>query len=254
MSVKTLYIIILFTLFSWRISAQSGSVPAVETFQKSIYEAYVTGNMVLWEQTLKEMEKLYALTPANSVLYDIILAQYGLIGYYLGLDQNSKAAHHLDRAEENLKRLSKVRAYHTTSLVFESAFLAFRISLRPIRAVQLGPRSYRLIDQAEASDPSYSRVWIEKGNAAFYTPPVFGGNRSDAIVYYQKAIDLLEKNMPGNHRWLYLSTLMALANVYEKTGDLQRAIRTTEKALSFEPRFKWARDEILPKYRAMMRR
>lgn len=191
--------------------------------------------------------------PSNRLLYDILLAQYGLIGYYIGTGQNAKGAACLDKAEENLKRLSSDREFQTTSLVFESAFLAFRISLRPVRAVQLGPRSYKRIDEAMEKDPTYPRVWIEKGNGAFYTPPVFGGNKADAIGYYQKAIDLLEKKMPNNHRWLYLSTLVALANAYEKTGNLANAIRTTEKALAFEPGFKWAKEEMLPKYRAQQK-
>lgn len=251
MSKRAIYTIIIISLFFQGVSGQVGSAPAIEALQNNIYKAYVQGNMSLWEKTITDMEGLYAKRPTSIVLYDILLAQYGLIGYYIGTDQNAKGSSHLDKAEDNLKRLSSVRAYHTTSLVFESAFLAYRISLRPIRAVQLGPRSYRLIEEAMKSDPGYSRVWIEKGNAAFYTPSVFGGNKSEAIEHYLKAIDLLERDMPNNHRWLYLSTLVALANAYEKTGDLLKAIRTIEKALAFEPEFKWARDEMLPKYRSM---
>lgn len=247
---QTIIYLLLVWVLSTTTALASVAQPAIEGLQNKIYDAYVSGDMVLWERTLAGMDALYARQPTNIVLYDIILAQYGLIGYYLGTEQKAKAAAHLDKAEENMKRLAQVRAYKTTSLVFESAFLAYRISLRPIRAVQLGPRSYRLIDQAMEADPNYSRVWIEKGNAAFYTPSVFGGDKPGSINHYQKAISLLEKNMPNNHRWLYLSTLVALANAYEKTGDLPNAIRTTEKALAFEPKFKWARDEMLPKYKA----
>lgn len=253
MFARVIYVFITIALFPRGISGQEGSVPVTETLQNNIYSAYVQGNMPLWEQTLADMEFLYSERPTNIVLYDILLAQYGLIGYYLGTGQNGKGSSHLEKAEEYLKRLAAARAYRATSLVFESAFLAYRISIRPIRAVQLGPRSYRLIDEAMELDAAYSRVWIEKGNAAFYTPSMFGGNKSDAITYYLKAIELMEKNMPNNHRWLYLSTLMALANAYETTGNLPGAIRSVEKALAFEPDFIWAKDEVLPKYRSMIR-
>jgi tetratricopeptide (TPR) repeat protein len=246
-------VLITIALFSRGVSGQVASVPVIETLQNNLYRAYVQGNMPLWERTLAGMEGLYAERPTNILLYDILLAQYGLIGYYIGTEQHGKGSSHLEKAEENLKRLATARAYRTTSLVFESAFLAYRISLRPIRAVQLGPRSYRLIEEALELDPAYSRVWIEKGNAAFYTPSMFGGDKSEAIRHYLKAIALLEKDMPNNHRWLYLSTLVALANAYEKTDDLPNAIRTAEKALAFEPDFAWVKDEMLPKYRSMIR-
>jgi tetratricopeptide (TPR) repeat protein len=253
MYIRAMYVFITISLFFRSVFGQEVSAPVIETLQNNIYSAYVQGNIPMWEKALSDMESLYSERPANIVLYDILLAQYGLIGYYIGSGQNSKGSFHLEKAEENLKRLATVRAYRTTSLVFESAFLAYRISLRPIRAVQLGPRSYRLIDEAMELDPAYSRVWIEKGNAAFYTPSVFGGDKSGSIKHYLKAIELLENNMSNNHRWLYLSTLMALANAYEATGELFNAILTAEKALAFESDFLWAKDEVLPKYRSMIR-
>lgn len=217
--------------------------------QNQVYEAYVTGNIPLWERTIRQMEAAYSRRPVPELLYDILLAQYGLIGYYLGTGQNSNAQRHLEQAEAYVGQLSASRPYSTTALVFQSAFLGFRISLRPLRAVQLGPRSYRLIDQAIEADPAYARGWIEKGNISFYTPSVFGGNKGDAIAHYQKAIQLLEINTANNHRWLYLSTLVALANAQKETGDVRGGIQTLEKALRDEPRFSWVRDELLPAFR-----
>lgn len=228
---------------------QPASSKSLEQLQNNIYEAYVLSDMPLWEKTLADMEAMYDRVPSNMVLYDILLAQYGIIGYYLGTDQKGKGQHHLDKAEDYAESLMKVAAYRPAALVFQSAFVAFRINLRPIRAVQLGPKSYKLIEQAMEADPAYARVWIEKGNAAFYTPSMFGGDKAEAIDHYRTAVALLEKNMPNNHRWLYLSTLVALANAYDNTGDLPNAIRTAEKALAFEPRFKWVKDELLPAYR-----
>lgn len=200
------------------------------------------------------MEADYASRPDPELLYDILLAQYGLIGYYLGSDNKTQGEYHLERAEKNLEILSRIPAYKSNALAFEGAFIAFRITLRPIRSVQLGPRSYRRIDEAMEADPANPRVWIEKGNAAFFTPPIFGGSKTDAVKYYTEAVRLLEADLPNNYRWLYLSTLVSLANAHEKTGDLQSAIRVLEKALAYEPRFTWVRDEMLPDFRSRLRR
>jgi glycosyltransferase involved in cell wall biosynthesis len=221
-----------------------------ERYQNQIYEAYVLNRMPLWLSTLQSMEAAYARRPDPALLYDILLAQYGLIGYYLGSEDKKPGEYHLDRAEKNLEVLARIPAYRSGALAFEGAFLAFRITLRPIRSVQLGPRSYRRIDEAIEADRANPRAWIEKGNAAFFTPPVFGGSKTGAIEYYSEAIRLLEIQMPNNYRWLYLSTLVSLANAYEKTGDLATAIRVLEKSLAYEPRFKWVKDEMLPDFRA----
>jgi glycosyltransferase involved in cell wall biosynthesis/tetratricopeptide (TPR) repeat protein len=221
-----------------------------ERYQNQIYEAYVLNRMPQWTNTLRSMEAAYVRRPEPALLYDILLAQYGLIGYYLGSDDKQQGEYHLERAEKNLEELKKHPAYKSGSLAFEGAFLAFRITLRPIRSVQLGPRSYRRIDEALEADRTNPRVWIEKGNAAFFTPPIFGGSKTDAIEHYSMAIRLLEAGMPNNYRWLYLSTLVSLANSYEKTGDLNSAIRVLEKALDFEPRFSWVKDEMLPDFRS----
>jgi tetratricopeptide (TPR) repeat protein len=246
-------VVLFFLLVGWAGSLPAGqqASPSLKTYQDAIYEAYVLNRMPQWVSTLQDMEAAYRRQPGTALLYDILLAQYGLIGYYLGTEDNASGGSLLDKAEKNLATLAREPGYKAATRAFEGAFLAFRISLRPIRAVQLGPRSYRRIDEAIEADPDYARAWIEKGNAAFFTPPVFGGSKTEAIDHYTKALQLLEARMPNNHRWLYLSTLVSLANAYEKTGDLPRAIRTLEKALAFEPRFTWVRDEMLPRLRTI---
>ena len=239
----------LLLVVSHLVSGQPARAGGMEAMQNNIYKAYVLSDMSLWEKTLEEMQSMYNRIPSNALLYDILLAQYGLIGYYLATDQKSKARQQLDLADGYADRLSGVPAYQPAAWVFQAAFLAFHINLRPLQAVRLGPRSYRLIDQALEADPGYARVWIEKGNAAFYTPPVFGGDRPGSVGYYQEAIRLFEADLPNNHRWLYLSALVSLANAQKANGHVEDAIRTLEKALRKEPRFIWVRDELLPEYR-----
>lgn len=221
----------------------------LETWRNQIYEAYVLNNMPQWDRTVRAMDAAYERNPSGDLLYDLLLAQYGLIGYYLGNNENSRAEPLLSRAEQLLEELKKNPGRQAEAHAFESAFIGYRIGLRPIRAVILGPRSSRAADRALQANPRYARAWVEKGNIMFFAPAPFG-NKSQAINEYQKGIELMEANMHPSHRWLYLSTLVSLAGAYEKTGDLPRAIQTLEKALRFEPRFKWVKDDMLPKIRA----
>ncbi|MBW6499052.1 MAG: hypothetical protein K0B09_11730 [Bacteroidales bacterium] len=237
---------ILLILFTTIHGASAQGTSNLETWRRQIYDAYVLNNMPQWDRTLRAMEAEYSRNRGNELLYDLILAQYGLIGYYLGEKETGKATSLLDRAENKLETLSATPSYQAQALAFESAFISYRIGLRPIRAVVLGPRSSRAAERALAANPRYARVWVEKGNINFFAPAPFG-NKSEAIKDYQKGIELMEARMHPSHRWLYLSTLVSLAGAYEKTGDLPRAIQTLEKALRYEPRFKWVKDDMLPR-------
>jgi len=224
-------------------------VHARQNHQDSIHEAYVHGRMHLWEQALKAMTDQYRHSPSDSLLYDILLAQYGLIGHYLEEDRDAEAEALLAEAEKYLTRLEKRPGFAVESMLFEAAFKAFRINLRPRRGISLGPQSSRLINQALDSDPSYPRAHLEKGNMLYHAPRLFGGSKKESIPHYAKAIALWEQELPKNQRWLYLSTLVSLAKAQKDTGDLDQAIATLEKALQFEAEFQWVRDELLPEFR-----
>ncbi len=216
------------------------------TLQDQIYEAYVYGRMPLWESALSSMKQEYRRNPSGELLYDILLAQYGLIGYYLGIDENTKGRRLIEEAEPYLETLESRLGFAAQAMLFNAAFYAFRIGMRPWLGVRLGPQSERLINNAININPAYPRGWIEKGNMMNYAPAMFGGSKTKAIEHYTHAIDLMEADMQNNHRWLYLSTLVSLAQAYDHTGNTRLAIATLEKSLRFAPDFKWVKDELLP--------
>ncbi|HAJ98705.1 MAG TPA: hypothetical protein DCM62_01635 [Bacteroidales bacterium] len=230
-------------------SAQARATPNLQVFRDQIYDAYVLNNMPQWARTLQAMEAAYRATPSAELLYDLLLAQYGIIGYYLGNNRQNLGEPILKRAEALNETLEQTRGFQAQASAFQAAFIAFRISLSPARAIIIGPRSANAANRAEQLNPQYPRVWVEKGNIQFFAPAPFGSKRQ-SITYYQRAIRLMEANMHPSHRWLYLSTLVSLANAFEKTGNIAMAIQTLEKALQFEPRFSWAKDEMLPRLRA----
>ncbi|TVQ86706.1 MAG: tetratricopeptide repeat protein [Bacteroidetes bacterium] len=218
--------------------------------QDRIYNSFVEGNLNSWELTITEMENLYRTNPRPDFLYDLLLARYGFIAANLGEGEKSKARAHLDKAEEELERLFVYTIHKSNAYALQGAFLGFRISLRPLSAIRLGPRSYRAIDNALEADENNPAAWMEKGNTRFYTPSTFGGSKEEARDAYKKAVELFEKNLQNNQRWLYLNSLIGLAKSYQYTDQNALAIATFEKALRFEPGLTWVRDELLPEARS----
>lgn len=214
-------------------------------YQDQIYQSFITGDVELWQATIEQMESAYVSRPGPAVLYDLLLARYGYIAMQME-DHASEARKHLQKAEEELDVLFRYTAYQSRAYALQGAFLGFRISLRPLSAIRLGPRSYRAINQALEADPDNPTAWMEKGNSRFYTPSTFGGSKQQAQEGYQKAIELFERDLQPNQRWLYLNSLVGLAKSYTYLDKHSLAIATYEKALRFEPDFKWVRDELLP--------
>ncbi|HSV75913.1 MAG TPA: hypothetical protein VLH37_02670 [Bacteroidales bacterium] len=246
---KIIIILLITSLFAiQQIHGQTSS--QLQNFRNQIYEAYVLNNMPRWAQTVSAMEAAYRSNPHEELLYDLLLAQYGLIGYYLGNNREREGEALLDNAQTLLRRLETLPAFQAQAHAFDAAFLAFRISLQPLRAMVLGPRSSQAASRSTEANSRYARAWVERGNIMFFAPSPFG-SKERAINYYQRAVRTMEENMHPSHRWLYLSTLVSLANSFEKTGDIQMALQTVEKALRFEPRFKWAKEELLPKLQAI---
>lgn len=230
--------------------AGEGFSQAQINFQNLIYTAYTDNRMQLWESTLQAMEGEYLRNPSGSLLYDVTLAQYGLIGYYLGTNENSKAAALLKRSDAYIEELEGTAGYEAEAKLFRAAYYAYRIALNPWRSIQFGRTSGRLIDETLEMHTPYPRAYIEKGNMLFYAPSMLGGSKTEAIEYYKKALEIFERDLQNNHRWLYLSTFVFLANAYQQTGNNSGAINTLEKALEYEPNFRWIREEMLPELKS----
>ncbi len=248
----TYLIVFVFCLFAFlnRTGMARDGDTGYTSFQNLIYKAYVESRMPLWESTLAAMETEYRKHPGALLLYDILLAQYGLTGYYLGVNDNSAARKVLTSAQSYLVILESADGWEAEAATFKAAFNGFRIGLRPWLGVRLGPQSQNLVSSAISQKPDYPRAWIEKGNIMYYALAIFGGSKTKAIEYYQHAIALMEDDIQNNHRWLYLSTLVSLANAYEENGQKARAVQMLNKALEAEPGFVWVKDELLPELKA----
>jgi tetratricopeptide (TPR) repeat protein len=211
-----------------------------------IYMAFISEEMELWEKAMELLDHEYKLSGNINVLYELILARYGFIGYSLGIGNEQVATAQIELAERQIGDLAAYPEYESSAKAIQAALFAFRIAMAPWRALFWGRRSMNLIYSALEADPDNPQAWIEHGNAMFYAPRSLGGSKQEAIKSYGKAITLMEANMVDKHRWLYLNTLVALAKSYRETGNRQMAVRTYRKALEFEPEFTWVRDRLLP--------
>lgn len=226
----------------WPTDLSAASQPSQ---QDRIYRAFVHNEMHLWEPVIREMEQQRGASAPR--LYDLLLARYGYIAWCLDKDRKNEALVQLEQAEKEIELLMRNKDWQSQAYALQGALLGFRISLRPLAAMRLGPRSYKAIDTALELNPDNPTAWLERGNSRFYTPSTFGGSKAEAANSYRKAVELFERNLTPNHRWLYLNALVGLAKSYEYTDRPLLAVLTYRKALAYEPNFKWVSEDLLPK-------
>ena len=216
-----------------------------ESFDQELYRLYISNRMIEWEVPIRKAEKQVQLSADRDLMLDLLLAEYGFIGYCFSQENNQKASEWIDNADALADKLISVDPTQAAVYAIKAAIYGFRITLHPAKAIFYGPKNQRNIDKAIELDPGEPLGWFIYGNSEFFRPAAFGGSRTRGIEYYLKAIGLLEKN-PSNtkNNWFYINMLMMLADAYERTSQPELAKQTYQKILRLEPRFEAIREKI----------
>lgn len=212
-------------------------------YKKTIYDAYIRGNMSQWETVIKQME---AENLSLQQKLDLLNYYYGYTAYLIGNDKSKQANVYIEKGEKLADELLKEYPENAAANAYKGSFISFKIALNKLKAVTLGPQSMKYINKANKLDSGDVQALADKGNMLFYAPGMFGGNKEEAIQYFEKAIRMIEKNEDTKNNWFYLNLLTLLAQHYEKLDKKQEAVSVYEKILQIEPDFKWVRDELYP--------
>jgi len=95
--------------------------------------------------------------------------------------------------------------------------------------MRYGPRSTQEIEQAMQLDAQNANAYVARGNAYFFTPKAFGGDKDQAIATWNKAIALA----PGSDA--AQSAHILLARAYKSLGKPGDARKEIDEALRINP-------------------
>ncbi|MGM0497991.1 MAG: tetratricopeptide repeat protein [Bacteroidota bacterium] len=248
--IKTLPVLLLMFFILMPFFSISQDYNGKKEMDCKFHNAYVTGEMEPWPDYIDELENTYSDNPSDELLYDIVEAYYGYVAYTIGLDEYEESREYMKLAEPYLDKLEKKQKYKSAALAFKGAFIAFEIGMNKAKAVFLGPKSMRNINKALELDPKNSNALIERGNAEFHMPRMFGGSYKKAAEYFNRAVNSLEKSDTNiSCNWIYMNALAWLAQSYDKSGKIDKAENTYQKILEKEPEFDWVRNELYPEFR-----
>ncbi len=210
---------------------------------KTIYEAYISGNMGAWKKHM-DLYKAYS----NEQKLNLINFQYGFIAYCIDQNNENEAEKQLKKAETLLDELNK-QGYKLSILnAYKSAFIGFKIGLAPHKAPFIGQKSLDFAKKSIVLDDTNYFGYVQLGNIAFYTPTLLGGSKTDAMKHYLKALELMEKNPASlKNNWNYLNLLATIINAYYEIGEYEKAKMYCIKTLEIESQFDWIKNDLYPK-------
>ena len=231
-TIKYLFLIILFSTILHNGYSQS--------YDKIIYDAYINNNTTEWEEVLKEMEKNSLNTVEEKL--QLINYYYGYIGYLIGNKKKDQAKTYIKKGQVLIDEVLQDSPENVTAYAYKGSFLSFDMAVSKIKAFVAAPKSMRYINKAYELDPHNIQAVTDKGNLMSYAPAIAGGDKKEAVKYYEQAISILENKNDTDENWFYLNLLVTLAETYKDINESEKAEKTYKKAIKKEPKLTWIKD------------
>lgn len=220
-------------------------------YTQRLYLTYVEQTMEQWKVIISNMVREYQLTDNQELLHELCFAYYGYIGYLISEDEEKEAKKTLKDAMKKVDVLEELYEDSHDVLALKGAMLGYRIILSKFTSMFLGPKALRYINTAYESSSTCFNCNTEMGNMKFYTPKFLGGSKTEAVQYYEKGVELLEySKLKTERNWIYMNTVLLLANAYKETGQVEKACRLYKQLLEYEPGADWIREDLYSKCQA----
>ncbi|WP_321287773.1 hypothetical protein [uncultured Sunxiuqinia sp.] len=192
---------------------------SLEKARCQLKKTYIEGDMENWEQHIQKMEK--ESDGSLEWQLEILMARYGLIGYYLGNDKKESAKEILDTAEDMLDQSIAKFPDSPKLYCIQTAFYGFRIAFSIFNAPLFLPKLQKSLKMAEDLNSNEPFLWLEKGNLLFNRPKAFGGDKVQAIEDYEKALDLFQDDEMADCSWIPVLLQALIVKAYYQTEQTE---------------------------------
>ncbi|QQS51599.1 MAG: hypothetical protein IPM71_02415 [Bacteroidota bacterium] len=214
-------------------------------YNDELFRAYLSKDRDLWLATIKSQELSKTKNTFNNQLA-LINSYYGYVGWLLAEKKTDQAELYLDKGWDLLEQLSGKYPENATLMAYQGAWLGFEITMNSLKTVYLGPKSMKFINQSLEKDPDNIQGLIEKGNAYYFMPASFGGDKLKTLQLFKQALSLMKSSLQHQTNWQYLQLQARVGIILSETGQNQKAIEHYQSLLKSYPDFIWVRDELYP--------
>ena len=170
-----------------------------------------------------------------------------MIAYLIGKKEYQKAQKYIPKGQKLIDEVLKNAPNNATAYAFKGSFIGFEGAIHKYKSLILAIESVNYLNKALRIDPSNIQALIDRGSLYFYAPSLFGGDKNEALRYYQKAASIFEKNNQTEKNWIYLNLLTMIATTYKSLNRLDDAKNTYEKVLKIDSTISWVKNDLYPK-------
>ncbi len=212
---------------------------------EQILSFFVSNKMNEWKSFIDNNETQYRATSEQKL--EFVNYQYGYIAWCVGKKKYDEAKKYIEKAENTLNELEKIKFSLSSVYAYRAAFLGFKVAMSPLKAPFLGPKSVSNAENALKLSQDNWFAHLQMGNIKFYSPSIVGGSKSEALNHYLRAKKILEANDAFyKSNWNYLNLLVGIANTYIELDNLDLAKKYYDAALLLYPNFHWVKNELYP--------
>ncbi len=230
------------TTFFFALFALYFTSTAQQSLDEKMYHAYLNHNSAEWINVVDLCKKEYSQAPKDTHRkFKLAFAYFSLLSSTMATKDEDLFDKYLDSTKELLKELIEQNQYTAESKALLSATYGLQMGYSPMKGILLGGKSSKLAEEAKTEAPLSPIVWRVFGSSKYYTPSSFGGDINEAIAALEKSVKLYEnKTDKVKNNWLYLDTLVLLAQAYTRNKEKEKALALYQKALVIEPGFTYA--------------
>jgi len=213
--------------------------------QKTIFASFVSGNIEEWEKPIIHLENASDLFVNDSLLLTYCNLLYGITGNYIA-QENDDAKKFLSKFNNAIAQLKKktvlksyYQSYSAAAAAYDMALYLYKI---PFRANTSLSYAYAAV-KTDATNPI---AWVVLGNAKYYAPTIFGGDKKKALIFFYMATKLWEYNKQTDYNWMYINTMAWEGFINYQLGNFRKAKTIYNETLKIAPEFFWIKNELLP--------
>ncbi len=234
---RTKYIfVVVFIFFSLVVVGQNN---------KTIYHAYVNGDMESWKCAIDSLEARESKT--NKEALELINYQYGYIAWCISKEKSREAKRYIKNSEKHIEILERQNYNISLLYAYKAAFIGFEIGLATYKAPFIGPQSIVYANKSVEADSQNPLAYAQLGNISFYTPKIFGGSKTEAMQHYAKALKIMQADSENTkYNWNYLNLLATIIQAYMELEQYNMAEKYCLITLNIEPEFNWVKNELYP--------
>lgn len=221
-----------------------------QSVDKLKYEAFLNRDNSKWVAAIRIMEKSDLTKTAN--MQELIHCYYAYTSNLIAKKMRDDAENTIDKSNELIDKLLKKEPNNALALNYKGVFMGYEIALNKMKAFTLGRSCSNHLNKALQLDPNNPQILFDKGNSLYYPPRIFGGNKSEALKYFQKAIAIYEKQNKILNNWTYIQLLVVEGHSYELLEEDKLAERSYMKILKIAPDFHTVKNDLYPKLKARM--